>query len=144
MADAGTVKNLLTETNRCVLMTRRRDGGFQSSPMAVVADDDGNLLFSTRQTAVKVKNLQRDPYAAACIITEKFLGAWLHVEGTAKIEFLPEAMPALADFYRRRSTEDTESDAFAQRMRDEGRCLIRVRTEKVVQQPPRPTARASA
>jgi PPOX class probable F420-dependent enzyme len=138
MADAAAVREFLTQTNRCVLMTRRRDGGVQSSPMSVVADDDGNLLFSTRPSAVKVKNLQRDPYAAACLITERFLGAWLHVEGTAEIELLPEALPALADFYRRRTGEDTSTDAFKQRMQAENRCLIRVRTQRVVQPPPRP------
>ncbi len=139
MADAADVKSFLAETNRCVLMTRRRDGGFQSSPMSVVADDDGNLLFSTRQTAIKVKNLKRDPYAAVCIITERFLGAWMHVEGTAEIELLPDALPGLADFYRRRMAEDTTSDAFKQRMQDENRCLIRIRPTHVVQPPPRPT-----
>ena len=137
-----SLNDLLKETSRGILMTRRRDGGIQSSPMSLLGDDDGNLLFSTRATAAKVKNLKRDPYAAVCIITEKFLGPWLHVEGEADITFLPEAMPLLADFYRRRGlVEDTDSDAFKQRMQDEGRCLIRVRLTRVVQPPSRPPAR---
>src|SRR5438309_2695605 len=81
-----TVREFLKDTSRGVLMTRRRDGGIQSSPMALAADDDGNLLFSTRSTAAKVRNLKRDPYAAVCVITERFLGPWLHVEGNAEIE----------------------------------------------------------
>ncbi|HEV7666533.1 MAG TPA: PPOX class F420-dependent oxidoreductase [Chloroflexota bacterium] len=136
------LKQLLQETSRGVLMTRRRDGGIQSSPMALLGDDEGNLLFSTRAATAKVKNLQRDPYAAVCIITEKFLGPWMHVEGQADITFLPEAMPLLADFYRRRGfADDTDSEAFKQRMQDEGRCLIRVRITRTVQPPSRPPAR---
>src|SRR5947208_2231914 len=57
-----TVREFLKDTSRGVLMTRRRDGGIQSSPMALAADDDGNVLFSTRSTAAKVRNLTRDPY----------------------------------------------------------------------------------
>jgi PPOX class probable F420-dependent enzyme len=138
-----TVREFLKDTSRGVLMTRRRDGGIQSSPMAIAADNDGNVLCQTRSTAAKVRNLQRDPYAAVCIITERFLGPWLHVEGTAEIEFLPDALPALADFYRRRQATDTESDAFKQRMQDEGRCLIRVRVSRVVIPPALRAARSS-
>jgi PPOX class probable F420-dependent enzyme len=128
-----TVKEFLKDTSRGVLMTRRKDGGIQSSPMALAADDDGNVLFSTRSTAAKVRNLKRDPYAAVCVITEKFLGPWLHVEGHAEVEYLPAALPALRDFYRRRRySDDTESDAFKHKMETEGRCLIRVRVSRVV------------
>jgi hypothetical protein len=51
--------------------------------------------------------------------------------------------PALADFYRRRTGEDTNTDAFKQRIHDENRCLIRLRTTRVVQPPPRPQPRPS-
>ena len=140
-----TVREFLKDTSRGVLMTRRRDGGIQSSPMALTADDDGNVLFSTRSTAAKIRNLQRDPYAAVCVITERFLGPWLHVEGSAEIEFLPDALPNLRDFYkRRRFSEDTESDAFKQRMEQEGRCLIRVRVTRVVIPPALRAAHSSA
>ena len=143
-AQLDAVKAFLKDTSRGVLMTRRKDGGIQSSPMAVVADDRGDLLFSTRATTVKVRNLQRDPYAAVSIITERFLGAWMHVEGTAEIEFLPAGLSGLADFYRRRSGEDTATDAFTNRMAEEGRCLIRVRPTRVVQPAPRPAPRPPA
>ncbi len=136
--DLGEVKQFLKHTNRGILITRRRDGGVQSSPMAIVADDEGNVLLSTRQTAAKVKNLKRDPYAAVTVITERFLGPWMHVEGSAEIEFLPDALTALADFYRRRFAEDTQTEAFKNRMLEEGRCLIRIRVNRVVQPSPRP------
>jgi PPOX class probable F420-dependent enzyme len=143
-AQREAVKGFLGETTRGVFMTRRRDGGIQSTPMSLVADDEGNVLTATRGTNAKVKNLQRDPYAAVCIITTRFLGPWLHVEGQAEIEYLPDAMRALAEYYRRRGiAEDTESDAFKNRMREEVRCLIRVPVKRVVQPPDRPAARAA-
>jgi PPOX class probable F420-dependent enzyme len=137
------VKAFLNETSRGILITRRKDGGVQSSPMAVLADDEGNVLLTTRRTAAKVKNLTRDPYAAVTVITERFRGAWMQVEGNAHIEFLPDALPALADFYARRSTEDTHSEAFRNRMIEEGRCLIRIRVNRVVQPSSRSTRPAT-
>jgi hypothetical protein len=55
----------------------------------------------------------------------------MHVEGEAEIERLPEALPLLADYYRRRG-QDTTTEAFRERMRNENRVLIRVKTERVV------------
>jgi PPOX class probable F420-dependent enzyme len=137
-ADLASVKQFLSETMRAVLITRRRDGRVQSSPMRVAADDQGNVLINTRRTAAKVKNLVRDPYAALTLITERFLGDWMHVEGNATIEYLPEALPALQDFHRRVGSQDTDSDAFKQRLQDEGRCLITVHVSHVVRSPVRP------
>jgi PPOX class probable F420-dependent enzyme len=142
--ELDAVKQFLKDTNRGILITRRREGGVQSSPMTIVADDAGNLLFSTRRTAAKVKNLQRDPYAAVTVITEQFLGPWMHLDCTAEITLLPDAMLGLADFYRRRFAEDTQSEAFKNRMISEGRCLIRLRVDRVVQPAPRPPRPATS
>jgi PPOX class probable F420-dependent enzyme len=142
--ELDAVKQFLQETSRGILITRRRDGGVQSSPMTIVADDAGDLLLSTRQTAAKVTNLKRDPYAAVTAITEQFLGPWMHLDCTAEITFLPDALSGLADFYRRRFAEDTGSEAFKDRMIEEGRCLIRLRVDRVVQPPPRPPRAATA
>ena len=40
-ADLEAVTQFAAGTARAVLVTRRKDGGLQSSPMSVVADDDG-------------------------------------------------------------------------------------------------------
>jgi PPOX class probable F420-dependent enzyme len=132
--DREAVKQFAATTARAVLVTRRQDGGLQSSPMAVVADDDGNVLTATRARNAKTHNLARDPRAVLCLFTERWPGPWLHVEGEAEIERLPEAMPLLADYYRRRG-QDTTTEAFRERMRNENRVLIRVKTQRVVRSP---------
>jgi PPOX class probable F420-dependent enzyme len=138
------IKGFLSETSRGILMTRRRDGTIQSSPMVLGADDEGNLLFSTRVTTVKVRHLKRDPYAAVCIITDKFLGPWLQVEGTTEVLELPAALPGLRAFYAGRGAQDTAGDEFRERMETEQRCLLRVRVTRVVEPPARRTARAAS
>ena len=131
-AEQDAVKRFLARAGRAVLVTYRKDGGLQSSPMAVAADDDGNILTATRAANAKVHNLVRDPRITLCLFTEQWPGPWMHVDGEAEITRLPEAMPLLADYYARRG-QDTSTDAFRQRMLGENRVLIRIRPRRVVQ-----------
>ena len=52
-------------------------------------------LVSTRETAVKVRNLRRDPRLWLCVLPDGFFGRWVQVEGRAEIVSLPEAMDGL-------------------------------------------------
>jgi PPOX class probable F420-dependent enzyme len=135
-ADLETVKQFAAQTTRAVMVTRRKDGGLQSTPMAVLADDNGDVLTATPARSAKTYNLTRDPRAMLCLFTETFPGPWLHIEGQAEIARLPEAMPLLEDYYRRRG-QDTTTPAFRERMLKENRVLIRVRTERLVRPPNR-------
>ena len=130
-ADLDALKAFASQSLRSVLITRRKDGGLQTSPMSLVIDDDGNVLTATRAKNAKTHNLVRDPHATLCLFNEQWPGPWMHVEGAAEIERLPEAMPLLADYYRRRG-QDTTTPEFRERMLSENRVLIRVRPERVV------------
>ena len=56
-------------------------------------DADGLVAISSRETAIKVKNLRRDPYASLCVVNDGFYGEWMQIEGTASILSLPDALP---------------------------------------------------
>jgi len=133
-AELEAVKQFGAQSLRAVLVTRRKDGGLQSSPMSVVVDDDGNVLTATRAKNAKTYNLTRDPSATLCLFTDRWPGPWMHVEGQAEIERLPAAMALLEDYYRRRG-QDTTTAAFHERMVTENRVLIRVKTQRVVRPP---------
>jgi PPOX class probable F420-dependent enzyme len=133
-ADLQALRNFARQTTRAVLVTRRKDGGLQSSPMTVVADEQGNVLTATRSKNAKTYNLARDPRAVLCLFNERWPGPWMQVEGEADIERLPEAMPLLADYYGRRG-QDTTTETFRQRMVGEDRVLIRVKVQRVVRPP---------
>jgi PPOX class probable F420-dependent enzyme len=129
--DLQAIKNFAKGTTRAVLVTRRKDGGLQSSPMACTADDDGNVLTATRAANAKTKNLARDPRITMCLFTDQWPGPWMHVEGEVEIERLPDAMPLLAAYYARRG-QDTATQEFRQRMLNEDRVLIRVKPQRVI------------
>ncbi len=109
-----------------MLATRRADGRPQLSPVTVGVDASGHLVVSTRETAVKAKNLARDPHAWLCLLTDGFFGEWLQAEGTAEIVRLPEAMDLLMDYYRGISGEHPDWDDYAEAMRRERRVLVRI------------------
>jgi len=86
--------------HRAVLATKRSDGLPQLSPVQVVVDNAGRVVTTTRETAIKTKNLARDPHASLCVMTDQYYGQWIQAEGTAEIIHLPEAMELLIYFWR--------------------------------------------
>ena len=130
-ADLDALKRFAAQTTRSVLVTRRKDDGLQSSPMSVVADDNGDVLTATRARNAKTHNLTRDPRVTLCLFTERWPGPWMHVEGLAEITRLPEAMPLLAAYYGRRG-QDTTTPEFRARMESENRVLIRITPQRIV------------
>jgi PPOX class probable F420-dependent enzyme len=112
--------------HRAVLATRRADGRPQLSPVTVGVDADGHVLISTRETAVKAKNLARDPHAWLCLLNDGFFGEWLQAEGTAEIVRLPEAMDLLVDYYRGISGEHPDWDDYREAMRRDRRVIVRI------------------
>src|SRR5215469_11095102 len=87
--------------HRAVLATTRSDGRPQLSPVTVGVDAGGRVMISTRETALKTKNLARDPRASLCVMNDRFFGEWIQAEGTAEIIHLPDALELLVDYYRR-------------------------------------------
>src|SRR5690348_4907481 len=90
---------------RAVLVTLRKDGRAQATPVLAGVDDTGRIEISSGERTAKVRNLRRDPRATLCFITERFFGDYVQVSGNAEIASLPEAMEPLVAYYRRLSGE---------------------------------------
>jgi PPOX class probable F420-dependent enzyme len=120
------VREFLRVHHHAVLATTRTDGRPQLSPVTAGVDDDGRILVSTRETAMKAKNLARDPRASLCVLNDGFFGEWMQAEGTAEIVHLPEAMDLLVDYYRRISGEHPDWNDYRDAMRRERRVMVRI------------------
>lgn len=127
---ADEAREFIAAHHRAVLATTRADGRPQLSPVTCTVDDDGRVLISTRETAVKTKNLRRNPYASLCVFTDGFFGAWVQVEGTAEIVSLPDAMELLVDYYRRISGEHPDWADYRAAMVRDRRVMVRVTIER--------------
>ncbi len=124
--DPQRAREFLREHHRAVLATTRADGRPQLSPVSAAVDAQGRVLISTRETAIKTKNLTRDPRASLCVLNDGFFGEWISVEGTAEIVHLPDAMELLTDYYRRVAGEHPDWDDYRDAMRREGRVILRI------------------
>src|SRR6266566_7037483 len=81
--------------HRAVLATSRSDGRPQLSPVTVGVAEDGRVLVSTRETAIKTKNLARDPRASLCVMNDRFFGEWLQAEGRPRSSICPRRWRSL-------------------------------------------------
>jgi len=124
-------RQFIREHHRAVLATRRRDGSPQMSIVACNVDDEGRVVVSTRETAVKAKNVRRDPRVSICILPDDgWRGQWIQVDGSATVLSLPEAMEPLVDYYRTTAGEHPDWDDYRAAMERERRVLIRVDVER--------------
>ena len=120
-------RDYLRRNHRAVLATMRRDGTPQMSPITVTVDDSGWVVVSSREPAMKVRNLRRDPRAWVCAFPDSFYGGpFVQVEGNATIVSLPEAMEPLVDYYRSISGEHPDWDDYRAAMERDQRVLIRL------------------
>ena len=124
--DLDEARQVVREQHRAVLATIRGDGTPQMSPVLVAVDDEGRVLVSTREAALKVRNLRRDPRSWLCVLPDGFFGRWIQVEGRTEIVSLPDAMDGLVDYYRRVSGEHEDWDDYRAAMQRERRVLLRI------------------
>jgi PPOX class probable F420-dependent enzyme len=124
--DPQRVREFLRVHHHAVLATTRSDGRPQLSPVTAGVDDEGRILVSTRETAMKARNLARDPRVSLCLLTDGFFGEWMQAEGTAEIVRLPEAMDLLVDYYRRISGEHPDWNDYRDAMSREQRVMVRI------------------
>jgi PPOX class probable F420-dependent enzyme len=124
--DVDRARAFIRENHRAVMATRRADGDPQLSPIMCAVDADGRVTISTREAAMKVKNLRRDPRVSLCVLNDGFFGDWVQVDGTAEVVSLPEAMELLVDYYRLVGGEHPDWDEYRAAMESDRRVLVRI------------------
>jgi PPOX class probable F420-dependent enzyme len=124
--DVGAAQEFLRTNHQAVLVTFRRDGRPQTSPVSASVDDEGRVVISTRETALKVKNLERRPDASLCCFSDGFFGPWVQVDGQVEVVRLPEAMEPLVDYYRSVRGEHPDWGDYRAAMVRDRRVLLRL------------------
>lgn len=109
-----------------VLVTARRDGSPQLSPVTGGVDQQGRLVISSYPRRAKSRNARRHPDVSILVLSDDFGDAWVQVDGTCEVLDLPEALDAFVDYFRCISGEHPDWDEYRQAMLDQGKCLIRV------------------
>ena len=129
------VKKFVSENQRAVLTTFRRNGAAQMSIVTTGAYSDG-AAFTTTEDRAKLSNLKRDPRCSLLISHESWWG-YVVLEGQARVmspdntdaEVLRQA---LRDVYRAASGEEhSDWDEYDRAMVDDRRAAVVVVPEHV-------------
>jgi PPOX class probable F420-dependent enzyme len=117
--------------HRLTLVTTRRDGRPQMSPVTGGVDAEGRIVVSTYPDRAKARNLRRDPRASVLVHSDDWDGPYVQVDGTAEVLDMPaqEAEDGLVEYFRCISGEHPDWDEYRQAMRKQGKSLIRITIE---------------
>jgi PPOX class probable F420-dependent enzyme len=124
--DLNALLDFVRPRHHMILLTGRRDGSPQLSPVTGGVDADGRVVIATYPQRAKVANLRRRPECTVMVLSEDWNGPWVQVDGTAEILDLPDALEPLVEYFRSISGEHPDWDEYRQAMRDQGKCLIRI------------------
>lgn len=124
--DRAALLDFLRPRHHALLLTRRRSGGVQLSPVTCGVDGEGRIVVATYPQRAKVVNARRDPAVSLCVLSDDFDGPWVQIDGTAEVLDLPEAVEPLVDYFRAISGEHPDWDEYREAMRRQGKSLLRV------------------
>ena len=79
--DLPELLEFVRERHHFVLVTTRKDGRPQVSPVSGGVDEEGRLVISTYPGRAKALNAEREPTVSVCVLSDDFGGAWVQVDG---------------------------------------------------------------
>jgi PPOX class probable F420-dependent enzyme len=112
------------------LVTTRRDGRPQMSPVACGIDAEGRVVVSTYPERAKAVNARRDPRVSILIHSEDWNDPYVQIDGTAEVIDMPEALDGLVDYYRCIAGEHPDWDEYREAMRNQDKSLIRITIDR--------------
>jgi PPOX class probable F420-dependent enzyme len=118
----------VAERKNGMLLAIKSDGRPQSSNIAYVVNDAGQILISVTEGRAKTKNLRRDPRASLHVNRDDF---WAYVVVEADVELTPVAaspdddtVDQLVEYFRAVAGEHDNWDEYRQAMVDDQRLIL--------------------
>ena len=124
--DRSALLEFLRPRHQAVLMTRKKAGGVQLSPVTCGIDGEGRVVVSTYPQRAKVTNARRDPEVSLCFLSPEWDGPGVQVDGRAEVLELPEALEPFVEYYRAISGEHPDWDDYRSAMARQGKALLRI------------------
>src|SRR5580692_3891722 len=127
VVSADQLIEFIKTRHHAIVITTRKDGRPQASPVSCGVDDEGRIVIATYPERGKTRNARRDPArVSGLFLSDDFGGAWVQVDGTAEVLVLPEAVEPLVDYLRSISGEHPNWAEYRQAMIDQGKSLLRI------------------
>jgi len=112
--------------HKLVLMTTRRDGRPQASPVTSGVDGEGRIVISTYPERAKTANARRHPQVSVVVLSDEFNGPWVQVDGDCEVLDVPESVEPLVDYFRSISGEHPDWEEYREAMVTQGKSLLRI------------------
>ena len=117
--------------HHAIVITTRKDGGPQASPVTCGVDEQGRIVIATYPERAKARNARRDPeHVSVMFLSDDFNGPWVQVDGTAEVLDIPEAVEPLVGYFRSISGEHPDWEDYRQAMVRQGKSLLRITPER--------------
>ena len=129
IVDRDALLEFLRPRHRGTLVTTRRDGRPQMSPVTCGVDPEGRIVVSTYPERAKARNLRRDPRVSVLVHSDAWDDPYVQVDGTAEVLDLPEALEPLVEYYRCIAGEHPDWDEYRAAMVAQDKSLIRIAIE---------------
>ncbi|GAA1897185.1 PPOX class F420-dependent oxidoreductase [Asanoa iriomotensis] len=126
--DRAQLLEFVRTRHRLTLVTFRRDGRPQLSPVSGGVDEAGRIVISTYPDRAKSVNLRRNPAVSVLVHSDDWNDPYVQVDGTAEVLDMParETEDALVDYFRCIAGEHPDWAEYREAMRRQGKSLIRV------------------
>ena len=113
--------------HNAIVITTRKDGRPQASPVSCGVDDTGRIVIATYPERAKARNARRAPgQLSVLFLSDDFGGPWVQVDGTAEVLDVPEAVEPLVEYFRSISGEHPDWAEYRRAMVDQGKSLLRI------------------
>lgn len=128
--DRDALLDFVRPRHQGTLVTRRRDGTPQMSPVSCGVDDEGRIVVSTYPQRAKAGNVRRDPAVSILIHSDEWNDPYVQIDGTAEVIDMPDAVEPLVEYFRCISGEHPNWDEYRDAMRAQNKSLIRITIER--------------
>ncbi|WP_062430777.1 PPOX class F420-dependent oxidoreductase [Herbidospora daliensis] len=112
--------------HHAIVITARRDGRPQASPVSCGVDAEGRIVVSTYPERAKTANARRNEQVSVIVLSDDWDGPWVQIDGDAEVLDLPEALEPLVEYFRCISGEHPDWDEYRAAMVRQGKSLLRV------------------
>ncbi|MFX0537128.1 PPOX class F420-dependent oxidoreductase [Ornithinimicrobium sp. Y1847] len=124
--DLEGLLDFIRPRHQLLLITARKDGRPQASPVTGGVDAEGRIVISTYPERAKTHNARRDPQVSVVVLSDEFTGAWVQVDGTCEVLDVPDSVEPLVDYYRAIAGEHPDWDEYREAMITQGKSLLRI------------------
>ncbi|HEX9040591.1 MAG TPA: PPOX class F420-dependent oxidoreductase [Trebonia sp.] len=127
VVSAAELTEFIKVRHHAIVITTRKDGSPQASPVTCGVDEAGRIVIATYPERAKTRNARRDPeHVSVLFLSDDFGGPWVQVDGTAEVLDVPEAVEALVDYFRSISGEHPDWAEYREAMVAQGKSLLRI------------------